>query len=149
MNISELKTHMQRAIDKIYARDLNLFGVEACEWALAHRLAVYLEHELPEWNVDCEYNRQGDTPAPKMNEAAKGQTGRVRSDIIIHHRTQVSLQHNLLVVELKMKAEADDAKVAESTTPPDDKRPYQYQYGLALSFLPELKPRWYANGVPI
>jgi len=149
MNISELKPAVQRAIKTLYARDAKLFELAASEWAIAHRLAVYLEHEIPGWDVDCEYNKQGEGTnlAIKTNAETVGATQRTRPDIILHHRGKLTLEHNLLVIELKMRATpADWRKVTEFTAAPHDDRKFQYQYGLALSFEPTLKPLWYSNG---
>jgi hypothetical protein len=58
MNFSDLEICVLRAIDLLYSRDSDLFSRDASEWALADRLAVYLEQEISGWNVDCEYNRR-------------------------------------------------------------------------------------------
>ena len=143
MNFLELKLNVQRAIDRLYTRDPALLRQNASEWTIAHRLAVYLEQEIPGWDVDCEYNRQGSAADEKRNDNAEI----VRPDIILHHRTEESLQHNLLAIELKKREEESDlAKVREYTAPPTANRPFQYQYGLALSFLEKLKTRWFENG---
>jgi len=42
----------------LLARDLLLISQGISEWAIAHRLALYLELLFPGWNVDCESNRQ-------------------------------------------------------------------------------------------
>ena len=145
MNVKEIKYHVDRAIQCVYAHDAVLFEIGASEWAIAHRLAVYLEHMLPEWNVDCEYNRQGLGRDPKTNEQNK----RVRPDITVHHRGKPAVEHNLLVIELKKREEESDwTKVCELTKPPAGKRPFQYQYGLALSFYPNLEMHWYEKGNP-
>ena len=144
----DLKTHTQRAINTLYARDSKLFEIRVAEWAIAHRLAVYLEQEIPGWNVDCEYNKQGEHSDAKTNAKTGRVTEKTRPDIILHHRGQTLPKHNLLLVELKFDTVADDQKVMESTRPPTGKRKYQYQYGLALSFFPKLT-RWYADGVQL
>ena len=143
MDFPELKARVMRAIDILYARDSDLFPRDASEWALAHRLAVYLEQELPGWNVDCEYNRQGPRTDSKTNE----NKGKIRPDIVLHHRGQTDLQHNLLAIELK-KAESpsDHGKVCEYTKGPEGARKFQYQYGLALSVSTGLKLRWFQSG---
>ena len=147
MNFEDLKLRVRMAIDNLYARDSKLLELDASEWALAHRLAVYLEIEIPGWNVDCEYDRQGEHLAVKTNAATVGRTGRTRPDIILHHRGELPQEHNLLVVELKKAEDAADwTKVKEFTAPPVGRREYQYEYGVAVSFLPGLELRWYANG---
>lgn len=143
MKLPELKMCVQRAIEMLYARDAKLFTVDASEWALAHRLAVYLEQDISGWNVDCEYNRQGNGRNPKTNEYDE----KVRPDITLHHRGYLEIQHNLLVIELKKKEEKFDlVKTREYTEPPTQKRLFQYQYGLALSFFPALEAHWFQNG---
>jgi hypothetical protein len=151
MNIVDLKLRVQLAVNTLYARDSMLLSLEVSEWALAHRLAVYLEQEFPGWNIDCEYNKQGEhSPDPKTNAATVGTTERTRPDIILHHRGELSREHNLLVIELKKASDPTDCKKAmEFTALPSGARRFQYQYGLALSFLPSLKTHWYENGMAL
>ncbi len=143
MNFTELKERVMQGIDILYARDFVLFSRDASEWAITHRLAVYLEQELQGWNVDCEYNRQGFGIVPKTNE----DEDKIRPDIVIHHRGQTELQHNLLVIELKKVESADDlGKACEYTKSPEGARTFQYQYGLALSVYGGLKLHWFKSG---
>jgi len=143
MDFSELQMRVQRAIDVLYARDAKLFMIDASEWALAHRLAVYLEQGIQGWNVDCEYNRQGDG----RDSETKENEHKIRPDITLHHRGFLAIQHNLLVIELKKREEEFDfKKVSEYTAPPTQARPFQYQYGLALSFFPEVEAHWFEGG---
>lgn len=73
-----------------------------------------------------------------------------QKDKTLHHRGYSEIQHNLLVIELKKKEEIFDlVKTCEYTEPPTPKRPFQYQYGLALSFFPELEAHWFQNGQEI
>ena len=141
---------MRRAIDILYARDEKLFSVEASEWAIAHRLAIYLEQEIPGWNVDCEYNKQGEGDS-KANPIPSKTKKNVRPDIILHHRGKPESEHNLLVLELKKMEESSDSKKARAYTRKprfNNRRKYTYQFGLALSLFP-LKLHWYTNGKEI
>jgi hypothetical protein len=72
-----------------------------------HTIAVYLEHEFPDWHTDCEFNRQGQNRVPKsvgqilphLKESKKGSgLARVYPDIIVHRRRK---GQNLLAVEVK------------------------------------------------
>jgi hypothetical protein len=145
MNYTELKSIVNRALDKLKDRDSKLFHLDASEWAIAHRLAVYLEQELPQnWNVDCEYNRQGSEKEAK----AMGDGGKIRPDIVIHHRTLLEPENNLLVIELKKReADADLMKACEYTKQPTGDRKFQYQYGLSLSVLDGPKLYWFKEGM--
>lgn len=143
MKLSELQAALKQALNLFYKNDDILLSKNASEWAIAHRLAVYLEHLISGWHVDCEYNRQGEGEDTKTNPANKI----VRPDIILHHRERLTIDHNLLVIEMKKKKEdSDSGKVQDYTSAPKDKRKFQYQYGLTLSFVPELEETWYANG---
>src|SRR5664280_170940 len=145
MNLDELRRRLQAAIDAFNARDSVLLNRDVSEWAMAHRLAVYLESLCEEgWSVDCEYNRAGRSAVrPKHNAVGDN----IRPDISVHHRGKLAKKHNLLVVEIKKLAEADDPlRVQELTSPPRDSRRYQYQYGVALSFLPTVQQLWCADG---
>jgi hypothetical protein len=151
MNQRELEICVRKAIDVLHTRDEELFSVEASEWAIAHRLAIYLEQEIPGWNVDCEYNKQGEGGDPKANPITHKTKKNVRPDIILHHRGKPDSEHNLLVIELKKKRENSDLKKARAYTRRprrNGKRKYKYQFGLALSFFP-LEFHWYADGVEI
>lgn len=81
MNHKELIRKVDLVISKFYARDLGILNIDGSEWAIAHRIAVYLEEYFEGWNIDCEYNRVGLSGATKHN--ADG--AHKRPDIIIHH----------------------------------------------------------------
>lgn len=86
------------------------FLLEDCtgERSIAHRLAVYLEHEFSGWHVDCEFNRQGEegdrctkrvSTSPDLLESRPDQGSvDVTPDIIIHWRRK---PRNLLAIEVK------------------------------------------------
>lgn len=142
-DVTHIARILHRAINCVFAYDSLLLQQDTSEWAIAHRLAVYLEQQLPGWNIDCEYNRQGAIEDPKKADDGE----KIRPDIIVHHRQQLSSEHNLLVLELKKNAnDADLGKARSYTAARTDKRPYQYKYGVALSFLPELRTTWYFDG---
>ena len=145
MNHSELEAHVLRAIGKLDACDQDLFTRDVSEWAIAHRLAVYLEQEIPGWSVDCEYNRQG-LDKKEMSNGVK-----VRPDITLHHRGQMGAHHNLLVVEMKKHDEADSdmRKAREYTKAPEGARKFQYQFGLALSVVGGRTLHWFTEGKEI
>jgi hypothetical protein len=152
MKFHELEMRVLRALSILYDQDQKLFSLKVSEWALAHRLALYLESEMEGWNVDCEYNRQGnDDSGGKPNPNEHEEKKNVRPDIVIHHRSELTPEHNLLVIELKMKLEnANGEKTRAYTTKPspDDRRKYQYQFGLALSLLQKPILYWYEDGKP-
>jgi hypothetical protein len=152
MEFQELEMRVLRTLSTLYVRDQKLFLLKVSEWALAHRLALYLESEMEGWNVDCEYNRQGnDDSSGKPNPNEQAEEKNVRPDIAIHHRSELTPEHNLLVIELKKKLENANGEKARSYTTkpsPDDRRKYQYRFGLALSLLQKPILSWYEDGKP-
>ena len=140
MNREELEDKVDQAINMFYSRDSQLLDIAVSEWAIAHRIAVYLEQHFKGWNIDCEYNRVGLIGEIKHNAEGANK----RPDIIVHHRGMIEKEHNLLVIEVKIKNTTDDDdKLIDFTSPPCEERPYQYQYGLALSFYPRLEKKWF------
>jgi len=74
---------------------------DASEQAIAHQLAIKFSQSFPDWDIDCEYNRNMDVV--KRLVYAVSPTGEtcersVVPDIIIHRRMT---DDNLLAVEIK------------------------------------------------
>jgi hypothetical protein len=142
MTRDELAGKINIAVGMLFEKDSMLFDIRASEWAIAHRMAVYLEKHFEAWNVDCEYNKVGLDGATKHDSAGDYR----RPDIIIHHRGMTQKEDNLLVIEVKIKNSDEDCdKLRDFTSPPRHGREFQYQYGLALSFDPYVKKTWFPN----
>lgn len=98
---AEISDKIVRAIVRFQVRDLTLLEVDGNERSLTHRLGMYLQDEFAEWDVDCEYNRNGVRPKrlKSIRERSDDNGGvTVYPDIIIHRR---GVGKNLLVVEVK------------------------------------------------
>ena len=107
MTKAQIETALNRAIDKFVERDKHLLAADANERSMSHRIAVYWEQEMPGYDVDCEYDRDGfDVKrlelAPRLTSTDNDEAVTVFPDIIVHRRG--NNDHNLLVVEMK-KAE--------------------------------------------
>ena len=50
------------ALQRVIDLDADLLAADANERSITHRFAMYLQALLPEWQVDCEYNRDGHNP---------------------------------------------------------------------------------------
>jgi hypothetical protein len=81
---------VRAAYDDFLKSDQHLLTVDANERSLTNKLACYLEHEFPGWDVDCEYNRDG--------HETKRLDGPVVPDVIIHRR---GIKENFIVIEAK------------------------------------------------
>lgn len=120
------------------------------ERSTAHRLAVQLEPHFKTWNVDCEYDRDGQLQKSLIGITqcnARKATDQILPDIIVHHRQGPGRDHNLLVVELKKDAEEDvcDKRKLELLTAPNGK--YRYQVGLYINIAAgRFACTWYKDG---
>lgn len=143
MEFDQLDKRLKNALKMLKTRDPFLLENKLSEWTLAHRLAVYLEEEIQGWNVDCEYNKQGQSSVSKANSVGKI----TRPDIVIHQRGEVKRTSNLLIIEIKIKNDlSDSGKCIEYTEVAYGKRLFQYQFGLLLSFSPNCYSCWYSKG---
>lgn len=146
MDWIELDNIVRQSLGMLFQHDASLFCNDNSEWAVAHRLAVYLENQLPSWNIDCEFNRQGEEADVKTLSSGSI----VRPDIAVHHRGRVEREYNLIVIELKKTySEMDHLKVKEFTAPPDGNRMFQYQFGLTLILGSICKLTWYESGTVV
>jgi hypothetical protein len=143
MNKEDLYVILDEVIIRLYRNDPELLR-DGLEWAISHRLAVYLESFFNGWSVDCEYTKMGHEFKTKHDSNAKYK----RPDIVIHKRGLTSKENNLLVIEVKFRNNDgfDFGKLEEFTSKPYGARIFQYQYGLAISFQPELQLDWFENG---
>ncbi|MDE2462512.1 MAG: hypothetical protein KGO02_02175 [Alphaproteobacteria bacterium] len=108
-----------RALKTFLLCDSYLLEVDANERSITFLIARYLAVELPEFHVDCEYNRDGVDPKKlgyfnlhPDEEDADART--VFPDIIAHHR---GTDDNYLVIEVKkatnpVTRDVDFAKLA-------------------------------------
>lgn len=109
-----------RALDMLFERDGHLFAVDANERSLTHRFGIYLQAELQDWDIDCEYNRNG--PDPKrylpllelmQRLAVQGDVTDTEGktafpDVIAHRRGRPD---NYLVMEFKKTSSRVDDEV--------------------------------------
>lgn len=114
----DIRTAVIRALTRMVADDTHLFHVGVSERSLTFRLGHYLQCEFPRWQVDCEYNRNGEVPKRlrRIREEMLAQNpdtkskGGVFPDIILHRRGPDG--PNLFVIE---------AKKASENTPEDER----------------------------
>jgi len=92
------------AISKLFERDRVLFEIDANERSITHRLGIYLQEKFSDWDVDCEYNKEGNNAkhlCDKIGAAAPDDTDAktVYPDIIIHKRNND--ENNKVIIEVK------------------------------------------------
>ena len=121
------------ALMEFIERDRYLLEVDANERSITHRIALYLQAEFPNLDVDCEYNRDNHEPKELMLPGGEpdsydtnAQT--VYPDIILHRR---GTRENHLVIEFKkttpqINDEKDFIKLIAF------KHQFNYQYALFI-----------------
>jgi hypothetical protein len=121
------------AVEQLLERDRYLFVHRVGERTISHRLATYMEAQFRGWDVDCEYDRNGEArkviPNGTGNDDDEGSA--VLPDIIVHHRGPGG---NHVVFELKKS----------SNRLPDDRdleklraygRHLRYEHGVFIRFV--------------
>src|ERR1700761_5677588 len=111
------------ALDAFYARETHLLAGDLGERTLTHRLAVHVEHQFSEWDVDCDYNRLGPRrlrlPRASIVSTDDDLGKSVFPDIVVHRR---AMPENLLAIEVRKSAnhqspEHDRHKLRAMTDP--------------------------------
>ena len=131
MNKSEIKTKINEACLLLYEEKPDLMINKVHERTITSELAHNLKRLFTGWDVNVEYNREGNAGKPK--QSAKGE--RLFPDIIIHKRGR-RLGPNLAVIQAKgywndedrSKDEEDLKKLREN---------YKYQSLYRLELNPE------------
>jgi hypothetical protein len=54
------------ALSDLLTHDCHLLNVDPNERSITFRFAIYLQARLPDWTVDCEFNRDGVEPKRPM-----------------------------------------------------------------------------------
>jgi len=57
ISYEEIKARLNKALDRLYVRDWYLLKNKVHERSITHKLAEYLQEEFPNYDVDCEYDR--------------------------------------------------------------------------------------------
>ena len=106
MKQHQIERRIMHAIDTLRMNDFYLLQNNCSERSIVHRLAIYIEQVFPEFNVDCEYNRNLSDKKRLLSVIPEGldedeynRNRLVSPDIIVHKRD--SNKENLLVIEVK------------------------------------------------
>jgi hypothetical protein len=128
MENQEIKQIIESASTIIYHTENEIIEDRVHEQTISARLMFHLQHLLPEWNVDVEFNRQGDDRVPKID--AKGK--KRKPDIIIHKRGPdgPNLAVILIKCEWNIESREKDQIAAQSI---------KEKHGYQTAFLLEIK----------
>lgn len=153
MTDEEIKRAVTAAIEGITREEPKLEFDDVHERSTAHRLAVQMEALFEGWNVDCEYDRDGQVKKALMGirECDRERaTDWVLPDIIVHRRRESGRANNLLVVEIKKHEQenACDRRKLELFT--DPRGGYSYQLGLYINISGNrFMITWYKDGAQL
>jgi len=133
MERGEIEKLIESSLDEFFKSEQSLIDVDANERSISHKIAEYVQKKIPEWNVDCEYNRDMEHPkilGMSTEDTKTDDTGgrTVYPDIIIHKRRT---KENLLIIEIKKSGidEREDIKKIQAFLKSDS---YSYKFGLML-----------------
>jgi hypothetical protein len=104
---------LKQAVNKIYEDDKTLLSIKENERTIVFHIGRYLIDLMrpfkciSNYNVDCEYNRDGIKPKTSNEINPDGTLKKIFPDLIVHIRTDPD---NLLVVEVKGYWNNDDRK---------------------------------------
>ena len=125
MTNQEIKQIIENALAILYRTEKEIINDQVHEQTISARLMLHLQHLLPEWNVDVEFNRQGENRDPKTDESGNNR----KPDIIIHKRGPKGPNLAVILVkcEWNTKPREDDQMVAQSI-----KAKHEYQTAFLL-----------------
>jgi hypothetical protein len=90
------------ALKTFYAREAFLFEHDLGERTLTHRLAVHVERQFPDFEVDCDFDRLGprtlNLPRGSIVSTDDHLGKSVYPDIVVHQR---GVPNNLLAIEVR------------------------------------------------
>ncbi|MFA7689038.1 MAG: hypothetical protein WCX96_03010 [Bacilli bacterium] len=139
----DVKERIEGAVHRLIKEDKDLFEIDVNERTLCHRLALYLECKFKDYNIDCEYNRNGDRDPKKIffNNLKKSLNKHIEKekdndtvaktvypDIIIHKR---KIKDNLLAIEVKKDSNNND-RAYDLKKLEGYKREFGYKYTVFL-----------------
>ena len=173
--IKSIQEALDRALIKLRRNEIDIISNDISERAITHKLAEYLQKEFPDYNVDCEYNRDYtrghghpkslyllNNDLDKVLNSQKLSNDSFQSiaecvttypDIIVHRRK--SNASNLLLIEMKkcsskVSCEFDDQKLKAFTGNLNGNE-YDFHFGVLLllhvgdSWLDPVEV-WYKDG---
>ena len=105
-----IKTRIEEACNSLYGENHRIIENQTHERTISSRLAHrYLEPLFPGWNVDVEYNREGNG-----GESKRGMSGELQVPDIIIHTRGVKAGPNLVAIQVKGYWNSEDRNIDEA-----------------------------------
>ncbi len=125
MKNNKMKEIIEHALEILYRTEKDLINEKVHEQTISARLMLHLQHLLPDWDVDVEYNRQGDKREPKTDS----NSDKRKPDIIIHRRGPKGPNLAVILVKCEWNTEPREN---ERTTAHRIKKKHNYQTAFML-----------------
>lgn len=117
MEKEKIENRIKNSLNSFFLLDDYLMNEDVHERSISHKLGCYLQRMFPEWNVDCEYNKDFiheedmNKRVPNYTNVCKKKSDQnsplIFPDIIIHKRGK---EENLVVIELKKRPDETGEK---------------------------------------
>lgn len=140
----DIKAKFEEALKRLYRNDYSLIKRACSERSIVFRLGLYLANSLAAYgfDVDCEYNKNGDKPKALQERRVN------YPDIIVHKRE--SNESNLLIVEVKTPNDTQSAHFQNDTAKLKGftkEVPYSYKWGVHVYIsATSCSLAWYTRG---
>ncbi|WP_416777541.1 hypothetical protein ACNFJN_04930 [Xenorhabdus budapestensis] len=103
------EVNIQHLLDEFVVEQAQLLRNDTSEQAISHQLAMKFAPYFPDWNIDCEYNRNMEVVKRLIYAVSPTEEACERNvvpDIIIHRRMT---NDNLLAVEIKKSTNRENS----------------------------------------
>ena len=131
MERAEVERRLAVAKAAFLKLDYGLLQVAAHERSMTARFSRHVQSEFPEWDVDCEYDMNGDVRKELRWPHTENKPKLVIPDIIVHRQ---GTPNNLLAIEAKKSGNdnaSDRAKLIRFMVD----EAYRYRYAALLLFV--------------
>ena len=146
LEFEEIKKKVLDSINELYFKDYYIIDNDVNERSITHKLAMYLQNQFTDYDVDCEYNRNMKNPK-KITFIERNTRNRVFPDIIVHKRGEIS--NNLIIFEIKkckddnvtnkyLENKKHDIEKLKGYVNNNDEVPLKYKYGFFLEIHKDL-----------
>ena len=140
LEFEEIKKKVLDSINELYFKAYYIIDNDVNERSITHKLAIYLQNQFTDYDIDCEYNRNMKSPK-EIVFIETSKKGKVFPDIIVHKRGEDS--NNLIVFEIKkckndnvtdryLETKKHDIEKLKGYVNNNDEVPLKYKYGFFL-----------------
>lgn len=128
MENQEIKQVIENALSILYRTEKEIINDKTHEQTISARLMHHLQHLLPKWNVDVEFNRQSENRESKTDESGTNR----KPDIVIHKRGPNGPNLAVILVKCEWNTEprVNDQEIAQSI---------KTKHGYQTAFVLEIK----------